>query len=147
MPIVRKSAIVPHACETMFDMVDRVEDYPRFLPWCAGAKVLERGDEVTRARIDIDYHGLTSHFTTRNIKRRPHTMSLELIEGPFMSFSGQWRFEPLGANGCRVELAVDYAFSNRALDIALAAMFGHVLESLVDGFVARAESAPPREGP
>ena len=66
MPTVRKSAIVAHACTALYRLVDRVEDYPRFLPWCADARVIERDDRVTVGRIDIDFHGLASHIVTRN---------------------------------------------------------------------------------
>jgi ribosome-associated toxin RatA of RatAB toxin-antitoxin module len=100
---------------------------------------MARDEDATVARIDIDFHGLTSHIVTRNVKRPPAGMSLTLVEGPFESFAGEWRFEPLGDAGCRVELAVEYSLSNRALDAAMGPMFGHILETLVDRFVARAD--------
>ena len=139
MPTVRKSVIVHHPCETMFDLVDRVEDYPGFLPWCRGARVLERSNTVTQARIDVDYHGFTTHFTTRNAKERPRAMDLAFVEGPFESFGGRWTFKALGDEGCRVELALDYELAG-ALGGLAAPVFGHILETLVDHFVARADS-------
>jgi ribosome-associated toxin RatA of RatAB toxin-antitoxin module len=139
MATVRKSVIVPHSCATMFELVDRAEDYPRFLPWCPGARVLERSPTITHARIDIDYHGLKSHIVTRNEKSPPHAMQLELVEGPFEAFAGEWRFDALGAAGCRVGLAIDYAFSSRTLEAVLGPLFGHIMDTLVDRFVARAE--------
>ena len=54
----------------MFELVDDVERYPKFLPWCGGAKVLDRSDDGKTARIDIDYHGVKAHFTTDNVERR-----------------------------------------------------------------------------
>lgn len=131
----------------MFALVDGVEDYPRFLPWCAATEVYERTPELTRARLDIDYHGLTTSIGTRNVKRPPGAMALELEEGPFERFSGEWRFVPLGDGGCRVELAVDYAFSNAAVSIALGPVFGSIVETLVDRFVERAESLPANGAP
>jgi ribosome-associated toxin RatA of RatAB toxin-antitoxin module len=146
MPTVRKSVIVAQPCATMFALVDDVERYAEFLPWCSGAKVYERTPEVTRARIDLDYHGLTSHFTTLNRKDPPREMALEFVDGPFDEFKGRWRFTPLGEEGCRVELALDYAFSNAALQVLLGPVFGHIMETLVDRFVERAEARerPPR---
>jgi ribosome-associated toxin RatA of RatAB toxin-antitoxin module len=126
----------------MYDLVDRVEDYPEFLPWCAGAELLERTEEVTRGRIDIDFNGLRSRIVTRNTKERPRRMTLELVEGPFRSFSGEWTFAALGDEGCRVELVVDYSFSNPALELALGALFGHITQTLVDCFVERAQEEP-----
>ena len=139
MPTLRKSAIVPYPCETMFELVDRVEAYPEFLPWCAGVELIERTAEVTSARIEISWRGLESHVATRNTKRAPQAMDLAFLAGPFESFSGAWRFAPLGEAGCRVEFALDYAFSSAALELALGPLFNHVLGSVVDRFVARAE--------
>ena len=140
MTTVSKSVIVPHPAERMFELVDDVESYPDFLPWCSGSKVLERTVEVTRARLDIDYHGLKSHFTTVNRKHAARRMDLQLVEGPFERLRGRWTFTPLGEEGSRVELEVDYELSSRSIDRLLAPVFGHIMESLVDSFVARAES-------
>jgi ribosome-associated toxin RatA of RatAB toxin-antitoxin module len=141
MATVRKSAIVSHACEGMFDLVDRVEDYPEFLPWCAGTRLIERTDTLTVGRIDIEFKGVRSHIVTRNAKERPRRMTLELLEGPFRDFRGEWTFAPLGDSGCRVELAVEYAFSNPVLELALGGLFGHITGTLVDRFVERANES------
>ena len=141
MPTVRKSVIVPHACKAMFDLVERCERYPEFLPWCRSAEVIERTARVTLARLDIDFHGLKTQITTRNHKERPRRIALELVDGPFERFKGEWRFAPLGDEGCRVELAAEYAFENAILEGALGPVFGHILETLVERFVERAAQA------
>jgi ribosome-associated toxin RatA of RatAB toxin-antitoxin module len=140
MPLVRKSVIVPHACATMFDLVDRVEDYPAFLPWCSRVDLIERTPEVTAARMHVDYHGLTMKIATRNRKKPPESMQLALVEGPFETFAGTWRFAALGDAGCRVEFALDYAMAGGALDVLLEPVFGQIAATLVDSFVARAEA-------
>ena len=126
----------------MFDLVDRVEDYPEFLPWCSATRLVERTESVTVGRIDIDLKGVKSHIVTRNAKERPARMALELLEGPFRDFTGEWTFAPLGESGCRVELAVEYVFSNPVLELALGGLFGHITGTLVDRFVERANAAP-----
>lgn len=143
MPTVRKTVIVARPAQVLFDLVDDVERYPEYLPWCSGAQVLERTADTTHARVDIDYHGLKSHFTTVNRKDPPEWMHLDFSDGPFERFHGHWRFAPLGAEGCRVEFALDYAFENRALEVLVGPVFGHIIETLVDRFVARAEQGGP----
>ncbi len=140
MPTVRKSVIVARPREVLFGLVDGVEHYPEFLPWCSRAEVLERDEKVTLARIHIDYHGLTSFIETRNTKQAPEAIELAFVDGPFREFQGRWEFAALGAEGCRVELCLDYAFSNIALEAMLGPVFGHIIETLVDRFVARAEA-------
>jgi ribosome-associated toxin RatA of RatAB toxin-antitoxin module len=141
MPTVLKTALVHRPAAALFALVDDVERYPEFLPWCSGTQVYERTPEATRARIDVDYHGLASHFSTLNRKQATGRMDLEFLEGPFDHFKGHWSFVPLGDEGCRVEFALEYSFSNAAMDALLGPVFGHIIETLVDRFVARAQAA------
>ena len=139
MPTVRRSVIVPHSCETMFHLVEHCEDYPLFLPWCAGVEVSERTPQTTRARLDVNYHGLKTHIATLNHKTEPVHLTLEFVAGPFEHFHGDWRFTALGGEGCRVELAVEYSFSHRSVEAVLKPVFGHIVETLVDRFVEQAD--------
>lgn len=141
MPTVRKSALVPSSCDRMFALVEDVERYPEFLPWCASTEVLERTAEVTLARLNLDYHGIRTSFTTHNAKAPPHSMTLQLVEGPFKRLEGEWTFAALGGDGCKVELVLDYTFSSAALETLMGAAFGRVAETLVESFVKRASEA------
>jgi len=140
MPTVRKSAIVQRSCAQLFRLVDEVERYPEFLPWCSGTRLMERDERTTVARIDIDYRGLKTHVVTRNAKEAPRLMSLELVEGPFDRFRGEWNFTPLGDEGCRAEFALDYAFTGGLLDALLEGVFGNIAATLVERFVERAQA-------
>lgn len=144
MATVRKTVLVNRPARELYELVEHCEYYPEFLPWCSGVTVSERTTQLTHARLDIDYHGLKSHIATRNVKHPPERIDLEFVEGPFRRFQGHWRFLPLGSDGCRVEFALDYAFANVALEAVLGPVFGHIIETLVERFVARAEKpAPP----
>ena len=142
MKTVRQSVIVARPAEAMFRLVDEAERYPDFLPWCSAAEIHERTGERTRATLEIDYRGLKSRITTDNRNVPPEKIDLALVEGPFERFAGRWRFVPLGAEGCRVEFTLEYAFSSGALESLLAPVFGYVTETLVDHFVKRAEAGP-----
>jgi ribosome-associated toxin RatA of RatAB toxin-antitoxin module len=145
MPTVHKSAIVPRPASALFALVDDVEHYPDFLPWCSGAEVEQRTATTTQARVDIAYAGLRTHFTTRNRKHAPTRMTLEFVEGPFKEFSGEWRFVSLGEEGCRVEFSLEYKFASAALQALLGPVFSHVAETMVERFVERAERDEPRK--
>ena len=102
MPEVSRSVLVNYSPDQMFALVDRVEDYPGFLPWCGGTTLLYRDAAVTRASILINYHGLRQSFTTENEKRAPVEMGIRLVEGPFRRLDGRWRFTDLAGRGCKV---------------------------------------------
>ena len=131
--------LVGHSCERMYALVDAVEDYPKFLPWCGGATVIHRDAQVTRATVLINYHGIRQSFTTENAKRPPEEMLIRLVEGPFRALDGTWRFTALGERGCKVELKLHYEFSSRILEKLVGPVFDHIANTLVDAFARRAE--------
>src|ERR1043166_8287746 len=138
MASVQKSVLVPYSAEQMFELVNRVEDYPRFLPWCGGAAMLERTETETVARLEIRYHGVHAHFTTANRIERPERIVIALRSGPFRSLDGTWRFTALGSTGSKVELALRYEFAGGVLARLIEPVFNRIAHSLVDAFVRRA---------
>jgi ribosome-associated toxin RatA of RatAB toxin-antitoxin module len=138
MAVVEKSVLIERTATQMFDLVDRVEDYPKFLPWCGGTELIERSDCKTAARLHINYHGLKAGFATENAKEAPRWMNIQLREGPFRSMEGGWRFTPLGETACKVEFRLHYEFSSRILEKALGPVFHHIANTFVESFVRRA---------
>jgi ribosome-associated toxin RatA of RatAB toxin-antitoxin module len=124
----------------MFGLVERVEDYPAFLPWCGGTQVHERGPDRMLATIRIDFRGLQQSFTTENLHEPDRSIRMRLRDGPFQRLDGGWLFTPLRADACKVEFALDYAFAGPLLSRALSPVFDQIAASFVDAFVRRAEA-------
>ena len=138
MAEMRRSVLVAYSREQMYALVDAVEDYPRFLPWCGGTTVHHRDSGITRATIIINYHGIRQSFTTENAKREPAEMQIRLVEGPFRTLDGNWRFTALADRGSKVELSLRYEFSSRVLEKLVGPVFNHIANTLVDAFAKRA---------
>src|SRR6478752_151175 len=108
MAVVHKSVLVGYSAEQMFALVDRVEDYPKFLPWCGGVEVKEREENRLVATLSINYHGIKQSFTTENTNSPPELMKMRLLEGPFKHLDGTWVFKPLRADACKIEFDLRY---------------------------------------
>lgn len=132
--------LVPFAAGRMFELVDSVERYPEFLPWCAAARAIESRPDGKTARIDIDYHGVRAHFTTQNDNRPAESIVVTLVDGPFKHLHGEWRFKALAADACRVEFELAYQFSSHLLEKVVGPVFSHIASTFVEAFVRRAES-------
>jgi ribosome-associated toxin RatA of RatAB toxin-antitoxin module len=140
MAVVHKSVLVAYSAEQMFELVDRVEDYPSFLPWCGAVTVMERTDDRLVATLSINYHGVRQSFTTENTKAAPTSMKMSLLEGPFRKLDGAWTFKPLRADACKIEFELHYEFSSRLLEQIIGPVFGMIANSFVDSFCKRAET-------
>jgi ribosome-associated toxin RatA of RatAB toxin-antitoxin module len=145
MAEVRKLVLIEHTAQQMFDLVDDVENYPKFLPWCGGGEVRLRSNAQTLATLHINYHGIKTHFSTANEKEPPFLMRMYLTEGPFRHLEGEWRFTPLGTTACKIEFRLFYEFSSHLLERVLGPVFNHIATTFVDAFVKRAIQVYPEK--
>jgi ribosome-associated toxin RatA of RatAB toxin-antitoxin module len=145
MKHVNKSVLLWYSPREMYDLVVAVTDYPKFLPWCDGAEVIERHDDGVTARIGLAYAGVKHAFTTRNEHVPGESVIMKLVDGPFSTLDGTWLFVPIGsdaeaAQGCKIQFDLRYAFASKALQTVLSPVFDKVADTFVDSFVTRAEA-------
>lgn len=130
---------MPYAAEDMFDLIEQAEHYPQFIPWCTGAEILERTDELVAARLSMRVAGLTLTLQTRNPKRRPVWLALKMERGPLRRFEGEWRLTPLNASGCRIEFTLAYEFADAVIERVAGPAFARMADTMVEAYVRRAE--------
>ena len=138
MKRIARSALVEHAAREMFDLVEDIESYPKFLPWCLDATVHERSAAATRATLTVGMRGLRQSFTTHNENHPGEAIAMRLVRGPFRHFSAAWRFTPLSPQASRIEFSLEYEFASRALAKLLEPLFEHIADTMVDAFTRRA---------
>ena len=143
---LKRSVLVPYTAEGMFDLIEQAEHYPKFLPWCVAATILERSEDWVAARIEFSYLKVRFGFQTRNPKRRPEWLQVRLVEGPFRHFQADWRLRQLGHLGCKVEFDLAYEVSDGVLDRMAAKAVDVVSRSMMDAFIRRAEATLPLIG-
>ena len=136
---VIKTVLVEHTALQMYQLVEQIEQYPAFLPWCGGADIRERQGEVTVATLHIDFHGLKHNFTTRNSNVPGLQIDMLLVDGPFKHLEGVWQFIALNDSACKVSFRLEYEFSNSVLEKAVGPVFSKIANTFVDAFVKRAE--------
>jgi ribosome-associated toxin RatA of RatAB toxin-antitoxin module len=144
MITVDRSALVEHPVALMYSLVEDIESYPQFLPWCSGVNIVSREPGRTVATLHVLYHGIRQHFTTDNRNTPGEAIEIRLVSGPFRHLVGYWRFQPLGAEASKVSLHMEYQLSNALLARAMGPVFGHIANTFVDAFVRRAEATHRR---
>lgn len=139
MVLVEKSVLVEYSAEEMYKLVEDVNAYPQFLPWCGGAEILKRDGNTTQAAVTIDFRGIKQRFSTENHGQPSQVIEMKLVDGPFRQLDGTWRFRPLGERACKIEFRLRYEFANRILEKIIGPVFQYIASTLVDAFVKRAQ--------
>ncbi|MGE5650984.1 type II toxin-antitoxin system RatA family toxin [Noviherbaspirillum sp. UKPF54] len=140
MAVVHKSVLLAYSAEQMFTLVENIEEYPKFLPWCGGAEVRTRDGSKVLAELTINYRGVKQSFSTENVNVAPTSIEMRLVEGPFKQLHGAWSFKPLRSDACKIEFELNYEFSSRVLEQLIGPVFNMIANSFVDSFCKRAET-------
>jgi ribosome-associated toxin RatA of RatAB toxin-antitoxin module len=139
---VKRSALVSRPPAQVFELINDIESYPQFLPWCTHARVESRNEREIVATLGVRQGALHGEFTTRNTLERVHAIHMQLVSGPFRVLEGLWQLTPVDTQGCKVELTMRFAFKSSLTGMLFEPKFAETIGSLVDAFVARARSQP-----
>ncbi|MGR9108110.1 MAG: type II toxin-antitoxin system RatA family toxin [Gammaproteobacteria bacterium] len=139
MTKIQRSALLRFPAHLMFDLVDDIESYPEFLPWCESSRVLMRREGLVEARLDIARSGIRKSFTTRNTFQSKNAMHMQLIEGPFSRLEGDWTFQALRDDASKISLDLDFEIAGKLADLAFGPVFSQICNTLVSAFSQRAK--------
>lgn len=138
MTHIKRSALLPFSAERLYDLVNRVEHYPEFLPWCSGAEVISETDDAMRARLTVGKGGLNQTFTTANQLIPGERIEMQLEDGPFTDLHGVWEFQALNDEACKITLDMTFNYSGALVRATLGPLFNHAANTMVEAFSKRA---------
>jgi ribosome-associated toxin RatA of RatAB toxin-antitoxin module len=136
---IERSALVLYPAMAMYRLVHDVASYPEFLKWCKEAVVHEQDHAHQLASLAVKVGGIEQTFTTRNRLVPGELLSLSLVDGPFRSLTGEWRFLPLGNQGSKVTLRLDFDFKRGLVSAAFQRGFARIADHMVAEFCERAD--------
>jgi ribosome-associated toxin RatA of RatAB toxin-antitoxin module len=140
MTVVQKSALVKFSAQQMFDIVDDIEAYPQFLPWCAGSRILKREGDIVEGEIQIAKAGFHKSFATRNRIDNGGKIYMSLLDGPFSSLEGVWTFMPLREDASKISLDLEFEIAGTLASLAFGPVFNQICNTMVTSFTQRAKS-------
>ena len=140
MPSIQRSALVAHSAEAMFNLVNDVAAYPQFLPGCSDSKILEASHDVMKASLLVAKAGIKQWFTTHNVLEPGKRIDMQLVDGPFRSLNGGWTFSALSEDACKIELNLEFEFSNKLAEMAFGKIFNSLASNMVQACTERARS-------
>lgn len=146
MPTISRSALVMHSVDQMYQLVNDIPQYPKFLPDCSNSKIISQDGQTVTAALLVSKGGLNKWFTTRNTLVSNEKIHLSLVDGPFKKLEGYWQFTPLSEDSCKVSLQLEYEFSSKIIAFAFGKVFSHFSQTLVQAFTQRAKQVYGHNG-
>ena len=134
---------MPYSAQQMYDLVADVGSYPKFLPWCAAARIRSRtpqgASEVMEADLVISFKVFRERFGSRVVLHPDdHKIDTEYLDGPFRYMKSNWAFADRPDGGCDVSFFVDFEFKNAVLQGIIGMVFNEAMQRIVRAFERRA---------
>ncbi|WP_420002760.1 type II toxin-antitoxin system RatA family toxin [Arenibacterium sp. LLYu02] len=143
MPTHSETRPMPYTAQQMYDLVADVATYPKFLPWCAGARIRSRvpqgASEVMEADLVISFKVFRERFGSRVVLHPDmKKIDTEYLDGPFRYMKSNWAFADRAEGGCDVTFFVDFEFKNAVLQGIIGVVFNEAMQRIVRAFERRA---------
>jgi len=134
---------MPYSAQQMYDLVGDVSSYPKFLPWCAAARIRSRvpqgASEVMEADLVISFKVFRERFGSRVVLHPQESrIDTEYLDGPFRYMKSNWAFADRADGGCDVTFFVDFEFKNAVLQGIIGVVFNEAMQRIVRAFERRA---------
>ncbi len=139
MPTHAEKRVLPHTAEQLFDLVADVGQYPEFLPWCVGARIKRRENNLLVADLVIGFKMLRERFTSHVTLDRSRRIDVAYTDGPFRYLDNHWIFTPVGESECEIDFYVDFEFRSRLLQRVIGLLFDEAVRRMVGAFERRAD--------
>ena len=136
---IRRSAILPYSADALYRMVNDVERYPEFLPWCSKTQLISADEYSMRAALTASKLGISHTFITQNVLAPNEKIEINLVEGPFNHLHGVWQFKQLAENACKMNLDLEFDYSGALVKATLGPLFTQAANTMVDAFCDRAK--------
>ena len=138
MTQVQRSALLPYSAAQMYQLVNDIDSYPEFVPWCVKCEVHNESKNEKEASMSFAKRGIHASVTTCNELIENKQIVMRLVKGPFKHLVGTWKFHELDEHSCKIELDMEFSFSNRLYSATLGPIFNQVANKLVSAFTDRA---------
>ena len=123
---------------TIFNLINDVENYPNYLPWCTSTKVDRKSESLLIGEIYISKSLIKWNFSTKNQIEKNKSIRLKLVDGPFDSLDGQWLFSPIDEHNTKVSLEISYKFKSSIIELSIEPIFTSIMNSILESFIQEA---------
>ena len=135
---IKKEAIILENIEKVFNIVNRVDLYKNFVPYCVDSRIISEENNQMKARLDFNVKGLQTNFTTQNTIKNNKVIQMKLVDGPFKYLDGEWKFTEID-NKTLIELTINYEVQSKILDYTISRSLEKIMGYLVKAFVSESK--------
>lgn len=144
MPKLVTKNTLPYSSKKIYNLVMDIEQYPKFLPWCRQAQIIEViSAQNLHADLLINFKNFFEKYrsnVTHGIDNNGnYFVDVIAIEGPFKKLVNKWQFIEIDHDKCQVEFFLEFEFNSKLLSKLIGPIFGKASSKMMSAFEQRAK--------
>lgn len=134
------SQIIHYEINKVFKVVTKVESYPKFIPWCHGARVISKSENEIIADLIILFKAINLKYTSRalisnNIKNKGIALiDTKMIEGPFKFLKSTWELKKVDKTTTCIYFSIEFLLKSKILEKLLTPFFNNACLKILKSF-------------
>ena len=137
MGTFKRSFLIRKPVDQVFKTLSDVKEYKTFIPYCIDSKIIEEQSDYSLVTINLEFFGIQTSFTTKNVVKKNESIEMDLIEGPFEKFKSSWRLQKVDQQTTNLSFEMSYQMRNKILEMALKNNLKSVSDSIVRAFKSK----------
>ena len=124
--------------EIIYNVIANIENYPTFLPWCIGARIIDTKNDsdfvIQKAELMISFKSFRESFVSEVILDKNNwTVNIVSKKKPFKLLKGFWIINEKKEN-CEVCFEIQFELKSIILDKIIGLVFFQSVKSIVKAF-------------
>ena len=125
--------------DEVFKVLNNVEDYQSFIPYCSESKIIEQTETAIKASLEMSLLNTSSEFISDNTFKKNEFINMKVVKGPFRSFHAKWLFDYISENKTGLTFQMRYSISNPITELMFSKNIDVVSQRIVEAFKKRIE--------
>ena len=125
--------------DEVFNVLNDVEDYQSFIPFCSESKIIEQTETIIKASLVLSFLNTSSEFISENRFKKNEFINMEFVKGPFTSFHAKWLFDSISENKTDLTFKMSYSISNPITELMFSKNIDVVSQRIVEAFKSKIE--------
>ena len=137
MGAFKRSFLIRKPVDQVFKTLSDVNEYKTFIPYCIDSKIIEEQSDYSLVTLNIEFFGIQTSFTTKNVIKKNESIEMDLIEGPFEKFKSSWKLQEVDQQTTNLSFVMNYQMRNKILEMAFKNNLKSVSEAIVKAFKSK----------
>ena len=134
MDCIKKNESINIDIQTIFTLINQVDKYSDFLPWCNDIIIKEKTQKYIITEVKVGFQNINEKYLCKVLLYPKKRILLDYISGPFEYLEIDWKFSKISKNKTEVNFFCNFRFQSLFLRLCTSFFLEKAVKKMVGAF-------------